>query len=180
MNEVIFFFFYNLAHQSEFFDKLVVFFAVYFPFVVVFLAGIFLLMHHEVFKAESPFQILMQKKKEIISVFFSAFFAYLIASLLKILFHTPRPFLDLPNVFALFSESGFAFPSGHATFFSALGVAIFFTHKKTGYIFMFFALLIGLARVTAGVHFPIDILGGFVLGALVAVFINKVWSLKSN
>jgi undecaprenyl-diphosphatase len=46
----------------------------------------------------------------------------------------------------------------------ALAFSIFFLHKKAGYYFMFFALLIGLARIMAGVHFPADILGGFVLG----------------
>jgi undecaprenyl-diphosphatase len=178
MNNQIFFFFYNLAHKSDFFDNLVIFLAVYFPFVVVFIAGVFLLMHHEIFKAESPFEILMQKKKEILTVFFSAFSAYFIAYILKILLHTPRPFLDLANVSALFPESGFAFPSGHAAFFSAFAVSIFFTHKKAGYVFMFFALLISLARIIAGVHFPIDILGGFVLGYLLALLFKRLLSLK--
>ncbi|MEI8174609.1 MAG: phosphatase PAP2 family protein [bacterium] len=174
MNNQIFFFFYNLAHQSDFLDKLIIFLAVYFPFVVVFMAGIFLLMHHEVFKAKSVLQILLQKKKEILFVFFSGFVAYLLATILKLIFHTSRPFLALPDVHALFSETGFAFPSGHAAFFSALGIALFFTHKKAGYVFISFALLIGLARIIAGVHFPIDILGGFILGTLVAYFVNKI------
>lgn len=168
MNETIFYFFYNLAHKSVFFDKIVVFMAVYFPFVVVILAGLFLLFHHEILKAEEPFKVFMEKKREILLVFFSAFSAYIISVILKILFHTLRPFLALPNVHALFFESGYAFPSGHATFFSALAFSIFFMHKKAGYIFMFLALLIGLARIIAGVHFPIDILGGFALGALIA------------
>jgi membrane-associated phospholipid phosphatase len=34
-------------------------------------------------------------------------------------------------------------------------------------------LLIGVARIIAGVHFPIDILGGFCLGFLVAYLFNK-------
>ncbi|KKQ08185.1 MAG: Bacitracin transport permease protein BCRC [Parcubacteria group bacterium GW2011_GWB1_36_5] len=174
MNNQIFFFFYNLAHQSAFFDNLVIFFAVYFPFIVIFLAGIFLLMHHEIFKAESIFQILMQKKKELLLAFLSSFLAYFLAVILKLLFHTSRPFLDLPNVQALFSETGFAFPSGHAAFFGALGVALFLTHKKAGYIFMFFAFIIGFSRVIAGIHFPIDILGGFVLGVIVAYFLKKI------
>lgn len=168
MNETIFFFFYNLAHQSAFLDKLIIFLAVYFPFVVVALAGLFLLFHHEVFKAESPFRVLLEKKKEFLVVFLSSFSAYLISVLLKVLIHTLRPFLALPNVQSLFFESGFAFPSGHMTFFSALALSIFFLHKKAGYVFMVFALVIGLARITAGVHFPIDILGGFVLGSLVS------------
>src|SRR3989339_578089 len=168
MNNQIFFFFYNLTQQSKIFDSLIIFLAVYFPFIVVMLAGLFLLFHHEVLKAEEPFKVLMEKKKEILMVFFSSFLAYLISELLKILLHTPRPFLALANVQALFSESSFAFPSGHATFFSALVFSIFFLHKKAGYVFMFLSLIIGLARITAGVHFPVDILGGFILGGLVA------------
>jgi len=175
MNNTIFLFFYNLAHRSIFFDKLVIFSAVDFPYVVVILAGLFLLFHHEILQAENPFQVFLKKKKEILLVFFSGFLAYFISVILKILLHTPRPFLALPNIQALFTESGFAFPSGHATFFSALAFSIFFLHKKAGYVFMFFALLIGLARIIAGVHFPVDILGGFVLGAGVAYFVKNVY-----
>lgn len=105
-------------------------------------------------------------------VFFSGFLAYFISEILKILFHTTRPFLALPNVQALFTESSYAFPSGHATFFSALAFAIFFLHKKAGYVFICFAVLIGVARIVAGVHFPVDILGGFVLGGLVAYLLR--------
>ncbi len=178
MNNAIFYFFYNLAYQSAFMDKLIVFFAVYFPYIVIISAGVFLLMHHEVFKADNTFQIFLQKKKEILGAFFVGALAYILSQLLKFLFHTPRPFDVFPNVRPLFAESGFGFPSGHATFFMALAVSIFFSHKKAGYVFMVFALIIGLARVAAGVHFPIDILGGFILGGcvsyLVAYFVKNV------
>ncbi|MFA5777908.1 MAG: phosphatase PAP2 family protein [Candidatus Paceibacterota bacterium] len=178
MNNAIFFFFYNLAHQSNLFDNLIIFLAVYFPFVAVILAGLFLLFHHEILRAENPFRVFLEKKKEILVVFFSSFLAYFLASILKILFHTTRPFLAFPNINALFSESSYAFPSGHAAFFSALAFSIFFLHKKAGYVFIFFALLIGVARIVAGVHFPIDILGGFILGGtisyLVAYFVKSV------
>ncbi|MEK7140552.1 MAG: phosphatase PAP2 family protein [Patescibacteria group bacterium] len=174
MNETIFYFFYNLAHQSQIFDQIVVFLAVYFPYVVVVLAGIFLLMHHEVFQADNPWQIFMQKKKEILMVFFSGVLAWVLSVGLKILIHTERPFVILKDVVPLFQETGFAFPSSHAAVFMALAVSIFFTHKKAGYVFIFLALLIGLARIVAGVHFPIDILGGFALGALIAYFLKNV------
>src|SRR3989344_5189935 len=129
MNEAVFYFFYNLAHQSVFFDELIVFFA----------AGVTLIIAH----------------------------------FLKILINMPRPFDAIANVSALFTESGQAFPSGHAAFFSALAFAIFFINKKAGYVFMLFALLIGLARIMAGVHFPVDILGGFTLGIAVAFLVEK-------
>ena len=91
--------------------------------------------------------------------------AYLFSKILKILIHENRPFVEFSNVQALFSETGFAFPSTHAIFFMTLAFSIFILHKKAGYVFILFALLIGLARIMAGVHFPFDILGGFVLGA---------------
>lgn len=174
MNNQIFFFFYNLAHQSVFFDKLVVFTADIFPYVVILIAGLFLLMHHDVLPSKNPFKEFIKKWKEICLVFFSGVLAWGIAFVLKILIHTYRPFIVFPNVHSLFSETGYAFPSGHATFFSALAVSIFLSHKKAGYLFMLFAFLIGVARIIAGVHFPIDILGGFVLGSTIAYFLKNV------
>lgn len=174
MNNLIFYFFYNFANQNTILDSVIIFFADTFPYVVVILAGLFLLFHHEIWRAENPFRVFLEKKKEIILVFVSAFGAYFLSVVLKNIFHTLRPFVLLPQVSSLFGESGFAFPSGHASFFSALAFAIFFMHKKAGYVFMFFALIIGVARITAGVHFPIDILGGFVLGAVVAYFVKSV------
>ena len=173
MNNTIFYFFYGLAHQSVFLDNIIIFFAFYFPFIVVILAGLFLLFHHEVLKAEEPFQVFMEKKKEILMVFFSGVVAWILAYILKFLIHTPRPFDVFSQVRSLITENGYAFPSGHATFFMALAFSIFFLHKKAGYYFIFFALLIGLARIAAGVHFPADILGGFILGAVVAYLVEK-------
>ena len=171
MNNIIFFFLYNLAHQSKIFDDVVIFFAVYFPYIVIILAGLFLLFHHEVLQAESPFQVFLEKKKEILMVFFIGIIAWIADAILKFLIHTLRPFDIFSQVHPLFPESSYAFPSGHATFFMALAFSLFFLHKKAGYVFMFFALLIGTARIIAGVHFPIDILGGFVLGGLISFLV---------
>ena len=168
MNQAIFFFLYNLAHQSKVFDNIVVFFAVYFPYIVIFIAGVFLLMYHEVFKADNTFAVFLEKKKEILRAFVAGIVAWILDFFLKILFHIPRPTDVLPQVHPLFTETGFGFPSGHATFFMALAFSIYFFHKKAGYWFIFFAVLIGLARIIAGVHFPSDIVGGFILGWLVA------------
>ena len=168
MNNAIFSFFYSFAHQSKILDAIVVFSAVYFPYIVIILAALFLLFHHEVFGAAEPFRVFIQKKKEILLAFFTGIVAYLVADILKIFIHTPRPYDAFLMVHSLFPETGFSFPSGHATFYMALAVSIFFYHKKAGYIFMLFALLIGIARIIGGVHFPIDILGGFILGGLIS------------
>ena len=161
MNEKIFYFFYNLSNKSPLFDEAVVFFAVYFPFVVVVMAMLYLYIY----------------KKSSWNTFFvlgAAGVGWFLAHVLKILFATSRPFDALPGVTSLFTQTSGAFPSGHATFFAALGFSIFFLYKKAGSLFIFFAVLIGLARIMAGVHFPVDIAGGFVLGLLVALGVSKL------
>lgn len=161
MNDTIFFFFYNLAHQSVFFDKLVVFFAETFPYIVILMVVVYLFFYKK-------------SLKDFFMIFISSGLAWFMSYIFKFLFHTLRPFDVFPTITSLIPETGYAFPSSHATFFMALAFALFFDHKKVGLIFIFFALLIGLARIVAGVHFPIDILGGFVLGFTIAFLLKKV------
>ncbi len=175
MNDSIFFFFYNFAHQSFSLDNTIVFFAEVFQYPVFIFAGLFILFHHDVFKAENPFQVALQKYKEISFVFISAGLGWLGAKILKILIHAPRPFIEFSFLHPLFPENSFAFPSSHATIFMALAVGMFFVHKRAGYFFILFAFLIGLSRIVSGVHFPADILGGFALGALIALSVKYLY-----
>ena len=138
-------------------DQLIIFFAVYFPWIVLALAAGIL-----VFKYKSW--------RESLIVFATSGSAWIFAHILKNLIQISRP-----EAQALFSADGYAFPSGHATFFFALAISILFFHKKTGYWFLFFALLLSLARIIAGVHSPLDILGGFVLGALLAYLVKYIY-----
>ena len=172
-NNTIFFALHNLANQSTLFDKVVIFIAGPFGYIILFLAALFLLFHHDNANSNFPISEFIRRLKEVALVFFSVFLAWSGAAVLKLLIHAPRPFIVFPNIHPLFTDSTFAFPSSHAAIFSALAVALFLSHKKIGYEYMFFALLIGLARIIAGVHFPIDILGGYILGTLIALFLCK-------
>jgi membrane-associated phospholipid phosphatase len=174
MNQTIFFFFYNLAHRSDLWDKVFIFFAQYYPYFVIFIAILFALFHHEVFSNKNPFKAFTQKWKEIISLFLGGVVAWILANVLKYFIQEGRPNYIFQNVMPLIKESGYGFPSGHATFYMALAVSVFLHHKKAGYFFIASAILIGLARVIVGVHSPIDILGGFALGALIAFFLKNV------
>lgn len=64
----------------------------------------------------------------------------------------------------------FSFPSGHAI--NTMGVAVFLTLLLGGAIPLMrwlplaWSLLVGFSRIYLGVHFPSDVLAGFILGAL--------------
>jgi len=185
MNTIIFQYLYSFAHQSQGLDKVIVFFAHTFPYIVILLAGIFLLFSRRFSRDPDPasqasgHHIMLTRGKEIVLVFFSGIFAWCVANVIKIIIANPRPSLVLENIQPLLIKTGYSFPSGHATFFMALAFSIFFAHKKAGYLFMFFALVIGVARIMAGVHYPLDILAGFILGTLIAM-LTKLFLLKKD
>lgn len=97
-------------------------------------------------------------------------FAWFAAHFFKSIFDTVRPFVAMAEVTPLFpQDADGAFPSGHATFFSALATMMWFYHKRIAMGLVIIALVIGFGRVISGVHFPGDILGGYVLGSAIAV-----------
>ena len=108
------------------------------------------------------------KIKNVIIIIGTAVLAWVITHLLKDITAHPRP--DLTN--ALISpDSVYSFPSGHATFMSALALSVYSFDKKDGAFIFVFAVLSGIARALAGVHYWYDIIGGFVVGGIVAYVI---------
>lgn len=88
---------------------------------------------------------------------------FVVGSGLRLFYHRPRPFLA-HQVQKLITESSWSFPSGHALFFFALAIVVYLNNRKWGWVFFITSLIMGLARVAAGVHYPTDILGGIILG----------------
>ena len=119
------------------------------------------------------------KKEQVAHALFSSFTAWLIAFSIKTLFPTVRPFLaDGRNALTLTVPGDGAFPSEHAAIAFALSVTIFMHNKKVGWFYLISAIVIGVARVLANVHYPVDIVGGALLGTLVAVIVEKTHLFK--
>ncbi len=111
--------------------------------------------------------------REGIRILVSVGIAWGVSWILKHSIHAARPFLRFPNeVEPLFHHGGYdSFPSGHATLFMALGVMIYLHHRKLGFFFIVLAFLISIARVASGVHYPLDILAGWIIGGGVSLFV---------
>lgn len=95
-----------------------------------------------------------------------------ITEFLKRIVNRARPYevLDVHQLI-IDNEHGLSFPSGHATIFFAIAFAFY----GTKYFLPLFVLafLASLARVVVGVHYPLDILVGAVIGA------GSAWALRS-
>lgn len=94
-----------------------------------------------------------------------------ICEIIKILVHSPRPYWVSFEVQALSHYPSFGFPSGHAQnaviFFGY--IAAWMRKKWVTGLCIITILLIGLARVYQAVHYPLDIIGGMVIGLLLLI-----------
>lgn len=112
-------------------------------------------------------------------------FADLISSrVFKPLFHRLRPCQDMHwtnrGWHALVDcGAGFSFTSSHAAtnmaaavFLSLLFIPYF---GKRAYTILLWGILIGLAQVVVGLHYPVDVLGGFIIGAFCALTFHLLY-----
>lgn len=160
----------GLAGKSPLWDKVFIFFAEYFWYFLILLFVIWLFTDRRQSSAQKWFW------------FFTAFGSAgiargVITEIIRYFYHHSRPFVENPVV-VLIEENSHSFPSGHVIFIFALAAVAYFYNKKLGWIIGIGGLVVGLARVIAGVHWPSDILGGIIIGVLFAVFSYKVIARK--
>ncbi len=88
--------------------------------------------------------------------------------LIKGAFHAPRPYWIDPRVKALSAETSYGIPSGHAQNAAALwGLLARAVNKTSAWAAaLILVLAISLSRVYLGVHFPHDVIGGWIIGAV--------------
>jgi membrane-associated phospholipid phosphatase len=122
-----------------------------------------------------PYLWMRGKHRGVLRVLATLAIAMVIEEGLDSLITAPRPFVAggfEPLVTMTPDEFYTSFPSGHATFMAALGVAVFLIDRYAGIVTLFCAVLVGAGRVLAGVHYPTDILGGFVVGGMAAGLVS--------
>ena len=108
-------------------------------------------------------------------------------NILKILIRRKRP-----TLFPIIEEIGYSFPSGHSMVSMAFyGFLIYLIYKEVEnrkmkwFLIILFSLLIvliGISRIYLGVHYPSDVLGGFLIGiSYLILYISVVKNyLKKN
>ncbi len=151
----------NLAGRNVWLDRLGIFFTDYAGYILVaVLVLVFILKSAKL----SRFMVLVALVSAAVS-------RGVITTIIRFFYHHPRPF-DVLAVKQLIPESGYSFPSGHAALYFALSMGVYLYNKKLGAVFFAVSVLMGIARIFAGVHWPADILGGALVGTVTALLVN--------
>ncbi|MFA6436826.1 MAG: phosphatase PAP2 family protein [Candidatus Paceibacterota bacterium] len=162
MNRVIFFKLNNLVGRSKKLDRFFIFWARDFVFYFTIFLGI-------LFLVPSLAKIFGLSRYSLIAIGLISTFSWVAAVLIKTLHFTERPYLNKKTKILLKKKKNDpAFPSGHAAPLFAAGTIIFYFSPIFGSVVLVMGLIVGICRIITGLHWPIDIVGGAVLGWLLS------------
>lgn len=116
--------------------------------------------------------LLWRRPLVLISVLAADVLADLTALGLKEAIGRPRPFLRYPSPPPLVHVArDQSFPSGHAAIAFACATVLTSVRPRLGPWLFLLAAAIAWSRIYVGVHYPLDVLGGAVLGLLVGAVV---------
>lgn len=164
LNQAVFHFIYGLSHRNGFLDFVGIFFAEYLPYLLV--LGFIILAYYQkgwrrkvYLFCEGALAVILARG--------------LVTEIIRLFYHEERPF-SFYHLTALIGESGWSFPSGHAAWFFALAMTVWYANRKWGVWYFILTLVVGIARVYVGVHWPLDIVGGAAVGICSAMAIHAL------
>lgn len=165
-NHDILFVLNNLSHSSLFAGDLAVFFAEWFPFLVI---GSVII--YELFAQDKDHEIV----PSIVRTLLPSLLAWFVAVLIKFVYPMGRPFagnLDISPLITVPDPFG-SFPSAHAMVFGALAGAMLGNRFHAWKWYFLSAIIIALGRIAVGVHWPTDVIVGLALGFLLGFLVAR-------
>ena len=164
LNQDLFFKIFNLAGKNPILDMLMVFGADYLIFIIF--ATCILLTFRDT-----------KSKKALLLILFSFAVGFILLKITELFIYEPRPFITYEiNTLIPKVNDPDSFPSGHTLISSIMAISYLYYRIKYAFLMLISAVWVGLSRVFVGVHYPLDIFGGILLGFM-AVSIS--WQLKN-
>ena len=167
VNIEIFQFFNSLFGSSVTFDLIVIFLAEYYIHFLFLGALLFIYKDYGV-DSKPLFRLHLLALILILSLVSALAYAT------RVFYPYPRPFL-LYDITHIATSSLYSFPSAHTIVIFGLAVGVYVYNKRFAYFLGVSGLLVGISRVVAGVHYPLDILGGAALGVCVGFIVDWIF-----
>jgi undecaprenyl-diphosphatase len=158
LNERILLILNSISNKNRALDYIIIFIAKYLVFVVVLLSGM----------------MLWKINGSILQLATALAIGFVLSHMLGHLFKIERP-CERKDIRALFMPLSHwkSFPSDHTVaVFVCAGVLTLAGMPFISIFVMVIGILIGISRIIAGVHYPVDILGGALIGWFVGVAVG--------
>lgn len=94
---------------------------------------------------------------------------YLVSVIAAHLYYDPRPFVIGHFTPLITHAPDNGFPSDHALLLSAIASVLMFYSRKVALALWIITLLVAIARVYAGIHHPIDIIGSIIISLIISL-----------
>lgn len=107
-------------------------------------------------------------KALVVSFIIAGIIAVILDKLGGKLYFDPRPFASHHVTPLIQHTADNGFPSEHTIFSMTMALLLLFYRRRLGALAVLTALVVGIARVAAHVHSPIDIIGGIIIAAIAA------------
>ncbi len=167
LNQLIFQFLFGLGGRWPLVDQVVIFSAVWLGYGVgILLLGFF---GWRFYRRDQVATVAAA------STLGAALAAWIFSAVVKFWYLAPRPFAFYQELSPLFRYGEWdSFPSGHTIVAFATAVAVRQFYPRFGNLILILALMIGLARVIAGVHWPLDVFAGLLFGSFLGWLIPRL------
>ena len=94
--------------------------------------------------------------------------------MLNFFYFRPRPFVNDDVAMLFYKPTDSSFPSNAVAAVFGLAFGIWGVNRRLGWVAILAASLYGLARVYSGVHYPLDILAGAAIAAVVTYLVFRL------
>lgn len=174
MNQSIFEYLNSFVLQNQQLDTTIIFCAEYLGIILIIIFTLFhLFRFYYPRKKQGLIAVSMDDFRIIYTVLLSALGVWVISQIINYFYFSPRPFMVLEGVKLLFEHgANDSLPSGHTAFFFTLAFMNFYYDKQLAFFLVAGAVVISVARIMVGIHWPIDILVSIALSALAVLSVQ--------
>lgn len=126
-----------------------------------------------IFAAILIIYFIFRKQIPALHAVYSAALGLFVNLLVTLIYFHPRPFMLGIGQTLLQHANETSFPSDHATLAFSVAFSFILDKKyKIGILLFLLAIFTGFSRIYAGLHFPMDVIGSFMIGMLSALVVR--------
>lgn len=128
-----------------------------------------------------PQEQMKSRRQLVIKIAIALAVGLLLSWLMGNVFPHPRPFAAGIGYNFLDHKPNNSFPSNHGTIIFTFAFGFLFWHRLvTGIVLLILGVAIAWSRVYLGVHWPLDMVGGFLVGLLSCALAQLLWSWRGE